>query len=62
MKNIKLDETLIDVFFGGMDPECLDQIKELVEQGATLDPISGELILNNIKTGIYTDFDFKKEC
>ena len=56
MKNIKLDETLINIFFGGMDPECFDQVKELVNQGATLDPISGELVLNNTRTGIFTDY------
>ena len=56
MKNIKLNEELIDIFFGGMDSECLNQVKDLVEQGAVLNPLSGELILNNTRTGIYTDY------
>ena len=58
MENIKLNESMIDKFFGGLDSDCINQVKELVEQGAVLDPLSGELILNNIRTGIYTDFNF----
>ena len=60
MKNIKLDDELINEFFGGMDSDCLEQVKELVAQGAVLNPITGELILNNTRTGIFTDY-FKKE-
>ena len=58
MKNIKLNEQLIDEFFGGMDSDCLEQVKNLVEQGAVLNPISGEIIINNTRTGIFTDFIF----
>lgn len=36
MKNIKLNDTLINRFFGGMDNDCLEQVKNLVEQGAVL--------------------------
>ena len=56
METIILNESIIDKFFGGMDQDCLEQVKELVEQGAVLNPLSGELILNNIRTGIFTDF------
>ena len=58
MKNIKLTDALINKFFGGMDPDCLEQVKELVEKGAVLNPLNGELILNNTKTGIFTDYNF----
>ena len=56
MKNIKLNDSLINRFFGGMDNDCLEQIKNLVEQGAMLNPLSGELVLNNTRTGIFTDY------
>ena len=58
MKNIELNESMIDQFFGGMDNDCLTQVKELIEQGAVLNPVSGELILNNTRTGIFTDYLF----
>ena len=58
MKNIELNETMIDRFFGGMDSDCLEQVKNLVEQGAVLNPTTGEIILNNTRTGIYTDYNF----
>ena len=58
METIKLTESLIDTFFGEMDSECLEEVRSLVEQGAVLNPLSGELILNNIRTGIFTDFNF----
>ena len=57
MENIKLNESMIDKFFGGLDPDCLEQVIALVEQGAVLDPISGELVLDNTRTGICTDFN-----
>lgn len=60
MKYIKLDDALINKLFGGMDNDCLEQVKELVDQGAVINPITGELVLNNTRTGIYTDY-FKKE-
>lgn len=56
MENIKLNESMIDRFFGGMDNDCLEQVKALVQQGAVLNPLSGELILNNTRTGIFTDY------
>ena len=60
METIKLNDQLISKFFGGMDSDCLEQVKALIEQGAVLDPISGELVLNNTRTGVFTDY-FKKE-
>ena len=56
MENIKLNEQLINKFFGGLDPDCLEQVIALVEQGATLDPTSGEIISGNTRTGIFTDY------
>ena len=56
MENIKLNEKLLNKFFGGMDSECLAQVQLLVEQGAVLNPLSGELVLNNTRTGIFTDY------
>ena len=56
MKNIKMNETLINKFFGGMDSDCIEQVKELAKQGAVLNPLSGELILNNTRTNIFTDY------
>ena len=56
MKNIKLNETLINKFFGGLDSDCLEQVKNLMEQDAVLDPITGEIVLNNTRTGIFTDY------
>ena len=56
MKNIKLNDSLINRFFGGMDNDCLEQIKNLVEQGAMLNPLSGELVLNNTRTNIFTEY------
>ena len=56
MKYIKLNEQLIDKFFGGMDSECLEQVQLLVEQGAVLNPTNGEIICNNTRTGIITDY------
>ena len=56
MENIKLNEKLLNKFFGGLDSECIEQVTDLVEQGAVLNPISGELVLNNTRTGIFTDY------
>ena len=56
MKTIKLDGNLIGKFFGGMDSDCLEQIKDLAQQGAVLNTITGELILKSVKTGIFTDY------
>ena len=56
MRNIKLNNILINRFFGGLDSDCLEKVKDLVEQGAVLNPLSGELVLNNTRTGIFTDY------
>ena len=56
MKNIRLNDQLISRFFGGMDSDCLEQVKDLVEQGAVLNPLSGELIIDNTRTGVFTDY------
>ncbi len=56
MENIKLNEELILKFFGGMDFDCIQQVKDLVEQGAVLNTLTGEIILNNTRTGIFTDY------
>ena len=61
MKNIKLTESMVDKFFGDMDSDCLEEVRNLVEQGAVLDPISGELVLNNTRTGIFTDYFNEEE-
>lgn len=58
METIKLNESMINIFFGGMDSECLTQVKELVEQGAVLNTTTGEIIINNTRTGIFTDYNF----
>ena len=56
MKNIKLNEAMINRFFGGMDNDCIEQVKNLVEQGAVVNPLSGELVLNNTRTDIFTNY------
>lgn len=56
METIKLNKKLINRFFGGMDSDCIEQVKNLVEQGAVLNPLSGELVLNNTRTGVFTDY------
>lgn len=53
---IFLNESMINRFFGGMDSDCIEQVKNLVEQGAVLNPLSGELVLNNTRTNIFTDY------
>lgn len=57
---ITLNKKLIDKYFGGLDSDCLKEVKQLVLEGAVLDPLSGELILDNIRLGIFTDY-FKKD-
>ena len=47
---------MIAKFFGGLDSDCLEEVRSLVEQGAVLNPLSGELVLNNTRTGIFTDY------
>ena len=56
MEKIKLNEQLTNRLFEDMDSECLEQVQLLVKQGATLDPLSGELILKSVKTGVFTDY------
>ena len=56
MENIKLTDSMIDRFFGGLDSDCIEQVKELAKQGAVLNPLSRELVLNNTRTGIFTDY------
>ena len=56
MEKLELNESTIDIFFCGMDNDCLEQVTALVEQGAIINPISGEIILNNTRTGIFTDY------
>ena len=56
MKTIKLNEQLTNRLFEDMDSECLAQVQHLAQQGAVLDPISGELILKSVKTGVFTDY------
>lgn len=56
MRNIKLNDTLINRFFGGMDNDCLEQVRNLVEQGAVLNLKDGNLYLNNINQHIGTDY------
>ena len=56
MKNIKLNESMINRFFGGMDSDCIEQVKNLVDKGAVLNPLSGELVFNNTRTGVFTDY------
>lgn len=56
MENIKLNESMINRFFGEMDNDCLEQLKELAQQGAVLNPLSGELVLNNTRTNIFTEY------
>ena len=56
MKNIKLNEKLINKFFGGLDSDCLEQVKELVEQGAVLNLKDGNLYIGNTNQHIGTDY------
>ena len=56
METIKLNEKLIGKFFGGMDSDCLAQVQHLAQQGAVINPTTGEIVLNNIRTNIFTDY------
>ena len=56
MKTIKLDGNLIGKFFGGMDSDCLAQVQHLAQQGAVINPTTGEIVLNNIRTSVFTDY------
>lgn len=56
MENIKLNKSMINKFFGGMDLDCIEQVKGLVEQGAVLNPKDGNLYLGNTNQHIGTDY------
>ena len=56
MKKINLNKDLINIFFSEMDSDCLTQVQHLAQKGAVLDPLSGELILKSVKTGVFTDY------
>lgn len=56
MQYIEMNQALIDVFFGGLDSDSLEEVRSLVEKGAVLNPLSGELFLNNTRSGIFTDY------
>lgn len=54
---IEMTENLVEKFFGGMDAECLEQVKKLEEKGnLLLNAKTGELFQNAIGTKIYTDY------
>ena len=56
MKNIRLNDQLVSKFFGGLDSDCLEKVKELVEQGAVLNLKDGNLYLGNTNQHIGTDY------
>lgn len=56
MKNIKLTDSMVNRFFGGMDSDCIEQVKELVGKGAVLNLNDGNLYLDNINQHIGTDY------
>ena len=56
MKNIKLTDSMVDRFFGGMNSDCIEQVKNLVEQGAVLNLKDGNLYLGNTNQHIGTDY------
>ena len=54
---IEMNENLVEKFFGGMDAECLEQVRKLEEYGnLLLDARTGELFANSIGQKIYTDY------
>ena len=56
MEKIKLTQELADKFFCGMDSDGLAQVQHLAQQGAVLDPLNGEIVLESVKTGVFTDY------
>ena len=56
METIKLNQTMINRFFGGMDSDCIEQVKELVDKGAVLNLKDGNLYLGNTNQHIGTDY------
>ena len=53
---IFLNDSMVDRFFGGLDSDCLEQVKALVEQGAVLNLKDGNLYLGNTNQHIGTDY------
>ena len=53
---IFLSDSMINKFFGGMDSDCIEQVKELVDQGAVLNLNDGNLYLGNTNQHIGTDY------
>ena len=53
---IFLSDSMINRFFGGMDNDCLEQVKELVKQGAVLNLKDGNLYIGNTNQHIGTDY------
>lgn len=56
MENIKLNESMINRFFGGMDTDCLEEVRAIVKQGAVLNLKDGNLYLDKINQHIGTDY------
>lgn len=57
MEYIEMRENLIDVFFYGLDDDCKEEIKRIIEKGfCYINPNTGELIQDKTGTGIYTDY------
>ena len=56
METIKLNQTMINRFFGGMDSDCIEQVKNLAQQGAVLNIKDGNLYLGNVNQHIGTDY------
>ena len=56
MKNIKLTDSMVDRFFGRMNSDCIEQVKELIEQGAVLNLNDGNLYIGNTNQHIGTDY------
>lgn len=53
---IFLSDSMIDRFFGGMDNDCLEQVKNLVGKGAVLNLNDGNLYIGNTNQHIGTDY------
>ena len=54
---IKLNEKLVDIFFAGLEDDCLEDAKKLVKEGTCyLVPRTGEIIKDGKGTGIFTGY------
>ena len=53
---IFLNDSMINRFFGGMNSDCIEQVKALVEQGAVLNLNDGNLYIGNTNQHIGTDY------